>query len=383
MERSTFAERLQSAANQSLLLSLTSTPPEPWPEAVGLRFRVRLNCSYDGWAGREVRLYPEDGSYEQAFRYRSCPLDEVVDLLWRDGRVPEWVDLHAIDLVGEDVVMEACCCGRFTADDSTLYHQEGGTAPFNPQGPGGAFGSAIQFECWDADDLGRLGAVADRVCSLVLATDAFDSGGLYALPEMPQLAEVRYTRCPGIGDPLEPWSRFPSLRRLSITFTGKSEPVFMGKTVLGALTHLTLDELPAGPWGSGALRQSVPALRHLSLAAADSLWLDGDLPAAPEYLSLWATRLLGQPHLQATLDFLAFHVTESGAPGATAALASLGTVRGADFQDTPLTEDEARSLPGRLGLEYLRIANCGVSQDVVNAIAQAHPETNILPRPSG
>ena len=314
-----------------------------------MRFRVRLNCSYDGWAGPDVRLYPEDDSYEQAFRYRSCSSDEIVDLLWRDGRVPEWVDLRAIDLVGEDVVIEARCCGRFTADDSTLYHQHGGMAPFNPQGPGGAFGNALRFECWDADDMGRLGAVAEKVHSLVLATDAFDSDGLCALPEMPRLAEVRYIRCPGIGDPLEPWSRFPALQRLTITFTGGSDPAFKGKTVLGALTHLTLNELPEGPWGSGVLRHSVPALGHLSVATANSLWLDGELPAALKFLSLWATRLLGQPRLPATMDFLSFHVTEAEDPGAAAALASLGTVRGADLQDTPLTEDEARALPGDSG----------------------------------
>ena len=328
------------------------------------------------------RLDPEDDSYEQAFRYRSCSSDEIVDLLWRDGRVPEWVDLRAIDLVGEDVVIEARCCGRFTADDSTLYHQHGGMAPFNPQGPGGAFGNALRFECWDADDMGRLGAVAERsthsssppMRSTPMACAPYPRclGSLKCATSAAPESATRWNRGPDSPPSSEPPSRSP------VGATRRS----WGRPCLARCTHLTLNELPEGPWGSGVLRHSVPALGHLSVATANSLWLDGELPAALKYLSLWATRLLGQPRLPATMDFLSFHVTEAEDPGAAAALASLGTVRGADFQDTPLTEDEARALPGRLGLEYLRITNCGVSQDVVHAIAQAHPELNMFPRPS-
>ena len=62
--------------------------------------------------------------------------------------------------------------------------------------------------------------------------------------------------------------------------------------------------------------------------------------------------------------------------------AVLRAVRGADRQDTPPTVEMTREPPERLGLEYLRITNFGVSQDVVQSIVQPNPDVNLLPDPT-
>ena len=58
------------------------------PAAV--RFHVLLNQSYDADATAEERVYPEDNGRE----YSCLREDQVVDEIFRDGRCPEWIDVH-------------------------------------------------------------------------------------------------------------------------------------------------------------------------------------------------------------------------------------------------------------------------------------------------
>jgi hypothetical protein len=57
-------------------------------------YRVRLHSSYDGnpRVGDEV-VYPEDGAYDKADAGNDCGEEEVVEVLWREGRVPEWINV--------------------------------------------------------------------------------------------------------------------------------------------------------------------------------------------------------------------------------------------------------------------------------------------------
>ena len=99
--------------------------PEP------LRFRVRLNQSYDGNPLHvDERVFPADSDSELAPALADCSLDEVVATLWRDGLVPEWINVSVIGEREHWTLVELLCCGRFTANDELLYHRESGRPPF-------------------------------------------------------------------------------------------------------------------------------------------------------------------------------------------------------------------------------------------------------------
>lgn len=191
MDRETFASRFASSAARARdfaqTLVLESLPRD-------LLFRVRLNSSNDRNASPEAVVYPEDSAYERANALRRCSLETVIDTLWRDGRVPEWINLSAIDTTDDATLVEVVCCGRFTADDDRLYHQQEGAPPFHVLGmtlpadnKGEQFSIHHRKECWDRDDLARLHAADEKVRTLELLTDEFDDDGLAALPDLPAL----------------------------------------------------------------------------------------------------------------------------------------------------------------------------------------------------
>jgi hypothetical protein len=94
-----------------------------------LRFRVALNRSHDDSADAEFeRTYPQEG---HALHERES-VDAVADLLWRDERVPEWIDPCVLDHHLDWTLIGLQCCGRYAADEPWLYrHPPEGMLIFN------------------------------------------------------------------------------------------------------------------------------------------------------------------------------------------------------------------------------------------------------------
>ena len=93
------------------------------------------NQSYDGNPLKEdEELFPEDSipfpefigplGFEEAFRF-----------LWRNGKVPEWVDVGVQACDADLSYLQLRCCGRYTAVDALLYHKFEGYQPFHVQSP--------------------------------------------------------------------------------------------------------------------------------------------------------------------------------------------------------------------------------------------------------
>src|SRR5690606_5953112 len=61
--------------------------------------------------------------------------DEVVERLWRDGKIPEWIDITPYEVSDGILYSELRCCGRFTDDEIFLYHKGEGYPPFHVFGP--------------------------------------------------------------------------------------------------------------------------------------------------------------------------------------------------------------------------------------------------------
>lgn len=100
------------------------------------RYIVHLNESNDWNPAPESVLYPED----QGKILKIDTEEGVVDLLFRDGRCPEWIDIsvHAVNPCF--TVLRLLCCGRFTAERHRLYYEANGFGPFGIKSPDLKFG---------------------------------------------------------------------------------------------------------------------------------------------------------------------------------------------------------------------------------------------------
>lgn len=132
MERETFAERLTRAARGAVQFAREFVR-QPLPDEFALL--VVPNCSYDGnpRVGDED-VYPGD-ELPEGRGHGPWSVEDAVTFLWRAGKVPEWIDLHVVAEDGERSLVELRCCGRFTASEDLLYHQNGGAAPFHVVSP--------------------------------------------------------------------------------------------------------------------------------------------------------------------------------------------------------------------------------------------------------
>jgi hypothetical protein len=104
------------------------------PEAV--RYHVLLNQSFDGNATAVERVYPEDDGREYACLTES----EVVSLLFRDERCPEWIDVSVESQSATESILRLDCCGRFTDDPRLMYYSSRGMGPFGIKSPNLPFG---------------------------------------------------------------------------------------------------------------------------------------------------------------------------------------------------------------------------------------------------
>ena len=98
-------------------------------------YLVHLNSSYDGnslEAGE--RVFPDDVA-----RHGACvgpaSTERVVELLWRDGLVPEWIDIAVSRADSAHTFMELLCCGRFTDQSEHLYYAKTDVCPFGCKSP--------------------------------------------------------------------------------------------------------------------------------------------------------------------------------------------------------------------------------------------------------
>ena len=132
MDRDTFEARLREAGRQAVQVARAHVR-QALPDAVA--FRVYPNQSFDGnpRVGDEA-VFPDE-SRPGGWFLGPWSADEAVGHLWRDGRVPEWIDAAVESEDGRRSLVGLTCCGRFTASEELLYHRPGGLAPFAVKSP--------------------------------------------------------------------------------------------------------------------------------------------------------------------------------------------------------------------------------------------------------
>jgi len=93
------------------------------------------NQSYGGNAiSGEETLFPNETLSEGSF-WGPFDVDQVVGSLWRDGKIPEWINMQIHSYDDINTYLELLCCGRFTSNKELLYHVKEGYPPFHVLGP--------------------------------------------------------------------------------------------------------------------------------------------------------------------------------------------------------------------------------------------------------
>jgi hypothetical protein len=104
------------------------------------RYFAILNGSYDGNPLEPEEFLFPDHDIPQTDVYVPFTVEEVDKNIWRDGKIPEWIDITPYQADNDFLYVELLCCGRFTDDDSFLYNMEESYPPFHAFGriaPGG------------------------------------------------------------------------------------------------------------------------------------------------------------------------------------------------------------------------------------------------------
>ena len=138
MEQSMFKLNLMKAT-ASLLPWMRTLVANDLPNEC--RYLVSLSASYfDQLLGNcspnlgkpfspPVEGFPESST--KMGLVRELASEDVAQLLWIDGAVPDWinVELHSADTVFTYIKLE--CCPRLSAIEDNLYHRDEGYPPFH------------------------------------------------------------------------------------------------------------------------------------------------------------------------------------------------------------------------------------------------------------
>jgi hypothetical protein len=132
MDRATFEARPGGAVRSAIDVAAECVREE-LPEEASVR--ICPNRSFDGnpRVGDEG-VFPGDAPTDGAF-HGPWSIEDAADFLWREGKVPEWIDVAVEDVEGLRSVVSLRCCGRFTSREELMYRRKGGLSPFAARSP--------------------------------------------------------------------------------------------------------------------------------------------------------------------------------------------------------------------------------------------------------
>lgn len=128
LTRDNFETRLLAASAQALAVAGDYVRDRLPGE---IRYRLLLNQSYDRNQCSDEFVYPEDEGVEASL----LDNQRVVDLLWRNGTCPVWIDVSVVAISAEWTILELRCAGRYSSNDKRLYYPARETRPFAVKSP--------------------------------------------------------------------------------------------------------------------------------------------------------------------------------------------------------------------------------------------------------
>lgn len=388
VDRQLFRQRLLDGAESARQFA-EGFVEESLPEA--LSFHLHLNQSDDRDAGSEFRLFPEDSSPERAFREKHLTADAVLTVLWRNSAVPQWINLSVVGETGEATLVEVLASGRFTSDETKLYHQQEGRAPFHVLGPalpidhvqGRRFSIHARSSCWSRADFDRLLPKPGRVWSLELNGPAFSDELVLPDTGFPalELLDLRSTELTarGVGRLL---ALAPRLRVLRWTCGNLERLDLSGLPPCPALDLLALSRLPAFVEGVARIATAFPALTELVLEA-DGVVV-GDAPIRIAGLERLSLRLREVPPWIGTasgLTTLSVRCPRSSNVSVERLLREAReTLTVVHLRGTPVTAALFPTLASLPKLEYVGLVDTNVGARELAFFAQERPALRYHPR---
>ncbi|MFH6995211.1 hypothetical protein [Flavobacterium sp. FlaQc-48] len=93
------------------------------------KFMIKTNCSYDGnELENDEEVYPDD-KIDETSSINPATESAVIDYLWRNGKVPKWINVQVEKCDDNFSYIKLECCGRFSTSPN---HKNG---PFRSLGP--------------------------------------------------------------------------------------------------------------------------------------------------------------------------------------------------------------------------------------------------------
>lgn len=371
------ADRAREAAKDYLIESL---PPK-------LMFRVRLNQSYDESSPPIYDRFPEDSLPERARQLHFCDERVALEAMWRDGKVPQWADLSVIGEQYGATLIEVLVCGRFTSDESTLYHAREGIPPFHSVEPtlppswerGTRFSVHMREECWDLQDAIRLTAYSESVWSLAVHTDELDPDYLAGLPDLPRMEILEHDQCALGSRTFQAFSRFPSLRVVRVWLAEGSQFAIGEGAVCPLLTDLEIHGLADLGSSLGHLQAAAPALRSLTLEGSGQLSAAGAAPEGLERLTVRAEEPPEGMHLPEQLQSVCLTMPFATEEGVVRLLGGIRSIESLSVRGTPVGDQFVEQVVRRWSLAYLDLVRTKVSDAKVRELSERYPDLKMLP----
>ena len=96
-----------------------------------ITYDIEFNISYDDNMGEWFDRYPDD----EGRIIENLSFDEVVNELYRNNKIPAWIDISIIASNKVNTRLNLVCSGRYTNRLDDLYYVEQGTYPFGIKSP--------------------------------------------------------------------------------------------------------------------------------------------------------------------------------------------------------------------------------------------------------
>lgn len=384
MERDVFERHFDLATTRARELAKECLV-EALPDS--MVFHLRLNASYDAGAQKHVRRFPQDTQRGRKLHKRRMQPREVTAELWREGYVPEWIDVRVVGETGDATVVEVTACGRFN-NTERLYYSWTDVPPFGVKGPflpvdwaeGQRFSIYERAECWGLEDLSRARANAPVVWSLTLHGRAFHDDALRSLsfPRL-QILELRDTAVRGSG--LAGLAGLPNLRHLRLH---SESPAPLDVGALPVLPNLESCSLrgPERLVNVRKLPEALPRMKELLLSSTRTLEIDDDLRDLPiEGLGVECPRVPKLSVLPRSLRALTLHCQRATDDDVRALLERCpATLEGLNLRGTSVSDaiiDDLERLPH---LTFLDVVGTRVSEAALRGFVARRGSLRCFPR---
>lgn len=100
-----------------------------------VKFIIKPNSSYDGNPlVDDEEIFPNDNVNIDS-QMSPCDFDNAIDYLWRNGKVPEWINVSVYRCDTNYTYVKLESCGRYSGNINNLYHVQEGRPPFHALSP--------------------------------------------------------------------------------------------------------------------------------------------------------------------------------------------------------------------------------------------------------